>query len=96
MVDPKYDRIEISLHGGTSHKTSGCECLALRLIDAETGKCLREILPPSTHVLTTVSAPLEDLKGREIQLELADGNTTSSFAWIGVQRVMLTRRERHE
>ena len=81
--------MEIILHGGTSEKINNQENLVLRLIDAETGTVLEDILPPSTHELTTRKVPLDKLQGKTIRLKLVDNNTNGSFAWIGLKRVAL-------
>ena len=91
-IDPKCDRMEIIMHGGTSQKVGGEENLVIRLIDASTSKLLEEILPPSTHELRTEQVKLDKLRGKSVRLQLIDNNTASSFAWIGVRRVSLVGR----
>ncbi len=88
-IQPPSSRMEIILHGGTSEKINNQENLVLRLIDAETGTVLEDILPPSTHELTTRKVPLDKLQGKTIRLKLVDNNTNGSFAWIGLKRVAL-------
>ncbi|OHB79282.1 MAG: hypothetical protein A2V98_06525 [Planctomycetes bacterium RBG_16_64_12] len=90
-IDPDDEALEILFHGGISRETGGKQNLVIRLVDAQSGKLLREILPPATHVLTPHSVSLEGLQGRQVRLEMVDENTGGAYAWIGLQRVVPAR-----
>lgn len=88
-VEPQFDHLEVLLQGGWSEKSNGRENLALRFVDATSGATLEELLPPGIHELRTQRVPLEKLKGRPLRLQLVDENRNSSYAWIGLRKVVL-------
>ena len=88
-IEPQFDHLEVLLQGGWSEKLNGRENLALRFVDAASGETLEELLPPGIHELRTQRVPVEKLKGRTIRLQLVDENRNSSFAWIGLRKVVL-------
>jgi hypothetical protein len=88
-VEPQFDQLEVLLQGGWSEKSNGRENLVLRIVDATTGATLEELFPPGIHELRTQRVPLEKLKGRTIRLQLVDDNRNSSFAWIGLRKLVL-------
>lgn len=88
-VEPQFDHLEVLLQGGWSEKSNDRENLALRFVDATSGATLEELLPPGIHELRTQRVPLEKLKGRTLRLQLVDENRNSSFAWIGLRKVVL-------
>ena len=90
-IDPDAESLGLLFHGGISQDVGGKQNLVIRLIDAESGDSLREILPPATHVLTPLSVSLDGLRGRRIRLEIIDNNTGGAFAWVGLQNVSITR-----
>jgi hypothetical protein len=88
-IAPEFDAMEIVFHGGRSAPTGRGLNLALRVIDAESGRMLLELSPPGTHVLTTQTIPLGPLRGKTVRFQLVDENTAGSYAWIGLRRVSL-------
>ena len=68
---------------------NGRENLALRFLDTASGETLEELLPPGIHELRTQRVPLEKLKGGTIRLQLLDENRNSSYAWIGLRKLVL-------
>ncbi len=88
-IAPGFERMEVLLQGGWSEKVNGRENLVLRIVDATSGQTLKELFPPGIHELRKQSVPLENLKGRTVQLQLVDENRNGSFAWIGLRKVTL-------
>jgi hypothetical protein len=88
-VEPQFDHLEALLQGGWSEKSSGRENLVLRIVDATTGATLEELLPPGIHELRTQRLQLDKLKGRTVRLQLVDENRNSSYAWIGLRKLVL-------
>ena len=87
------DRLLVDLHGGTNTQEGEVDDLVLRVVDAESGEVVAKVLPPSTHVISTREMTVREAAGREVRLELYDGNTGASFAWIGVRRMRLLLRD---
>jgi len=85
--------LEVTLQGGTSQQTDGIENLSLRLVDAKTGKVLRELMPPGSHVLTALPISVKGLAGRSMRLVLRDQNAGDSYAWIGIRNVSARAQE---
>ena len=85
--------LEVMLQGGNSRQVDGAENLCLRLVDAKTGKVLRELTPPGSHVLTAHAIPADGLAGRLLRLVLRDQNSESSYAWIGIRHVSARAQE---
>lgn len=58
----------------------------VRLRDAVTGQILREASPPRNDVAQKVEWQTADLKGRNVSVELVDGDSATAFAWLAVGR----------
>ena len=75
---------------------------AVRLRDAADGHVLREVFPPRNDVAQPVSWDLQDLAGRDVRLELVDGDAATAYAWLAVGRFSLAslnpsdRAQRHQ
>jgi eukaryotic-like serine/threonine-protein kinase len=91
-VGSEFEYLEVVFQGGWNQGAEGEEDLVLRLLDAESGAVLDQLLPPGTHVLTRRLVKTANFKGKFIRLLLIDNNTGSSFAWIGLRQVSLTGR----
>ena len=94
VIGPEFDRLEIVFHGGRSTPTDHGLNLALRAIDAATGRILLDLAPPGTHVLTTQTAAINGLRGKTVRFQLIDENTASSYAWIGLRKITLVASKR--
>jgi len=79
--------LEVTLQGGNSQQIDGSENLSLRLVDAKTGKMLKELTAPGSHILTAHKIPATGLAGRSLRLVLRDKNASDSYAWIGIRNV---------
>ena len=88
-VEGPFEEMELVIQGGWSQESDGRQDLAIRLLEAGSGKVLEEILPPGKHEWTKRRIKLDKLKGKSIRIQLVDDNTGSSFAWIGLRRVVL-------
>lgn len=58
----------------------------VRLRDAASGEILREASPPRNDVAQKVEWQTADLKGRNVFVELVDGDTATAYAWMAVGR----------
>ena len=50
-------------------------------------KSLREAFPPRNDVCQRIEWDLSDVKGREVRLEVVDGDDGPSYAWLGITRI---------
>lgn len=91
-VPPVYETLEVNYQGGWSETVEGKENLALQFIDADSGEVLEELTPPGIHVLTLKKLGTTRLFGKKVRLRLIDGNTNTSYAWIGLRSVTLEGR----
>jgi putative heme-binding domain-containing protein len=57
------------------------------LIDSTTGKELHRTYPPRNDRATRVEWNLSSTKGREVELEVIDGDNGPSFAWLAITRL---------
>ena len=58
----------------------------VRLLDARTGKVLREVHPPRNDTARQVVWELKKDRGREVILEAVDGDTADAYAWLAFGR----------
>ena len=58
----------------------------VRLRDAATSEVLREASPPRNDVAQKVEWQTADLMGRNVVVELVDGDTATAYAWLAVGR----------
>jgi hypothetical protein len=93
-VGSEFEYLEVVFHGGWNHGPAGDENLVLRIVDAQSGAVLDQLLPPGTHELTKRLVKTANFKDKHIRVHLIDNNTDSSFAWIGLERLSLTGRVR--
>jgi len=89
-IDPRFDRAEVLVQGGWSEAIDGRENLVFEFLDADSGAVLLELVPPGTHELRTQRVAIEPLRGRTVRVRLVDENRNSSYAWIGLRRLVLT------
>lgn len=59
----------------------------VRLIDSATGKELHRTYPPRNDRATRVEWNLSSTKGRDVELEVIDGDNGPSFAWLAITRL---------
>lgn len=88
-IESQFDYMEVLLQGGWSEKVNGRENLVLRIVDATTNEMLEELFPPGIHELRTQRVPLDKLRGQPVRVQLVDENRNSSYAWIGLRKVVL-------
>jgi len=81
--------LEFELQGGRSATVDGAPNLCVRLLDAQTGDLLGQVLPAGSHALSPQRLDVGSLGDRSIRLELVDRNADPSYAWIGIRRVWL-------
>lgn len=60
---------------------------AVRLRSADGKKVLKEVSPPRNDTAQLISWDLKKFAGEKGFLEIVDGNTGSSYAWLGVGRI---------
>ena len=58
----------------------------IRLLDARTGKVLREVHPPRNDTARRVVWELKNERGREVSLEAVDGDPADAYAWLAFGR----------
>ncbi len=71
-------------HDGQAGK-AGTNFIAL--VDARKGKVLKKTAAPGNDVLQERTWEVKDLKGKEVRVEVHDGNRTGAFAWLGVGKI---------
>lgn len=59
----------------------------VRLIHSKTGDELAQAYPPRNDVCQKVSWDLNSHKGEPVRLEIIDGDSGKSYAWIGITRI---------
>ncbi|HOC00969.1 MAG TPA: hypothetical protein PKM43_19740 [Verrucomicrobiota bacterium] len=89
-IDARFDRAEVLIQGGWSEAVNGRENLVLQFLDADSGAVLLELVPPGVHELRTQRVAIDPLRGRTVRVRLVDENRNSSYAWIGLRRLVLT------
>jgi len=58
------------------------------LVDAETGKVLRQAKPPqSTTVPKWIEWDVKNLKGKNVKIRIVDGDSNKAYAWLGIDRI---------
>ena len=55
-----------------------------QLVDSITGRVLRKTLPPQNDSGVDMEWDLREFEGRSVRLEIVDGDTSGSFAWLAV------------
>ncbi len=58
----------------------------LRLRDAESGAILKEITPPREDTAQRMDWDLSEFTGKQVSLELSDGDDAGGYAWFAVGR----------
>ena len=58
----------------------------VRLRDAATGEILKEASPPRNDVAQEVKWPTAEFRGRNVFVELVDGDAATAYAWLAVGR----------
>jgi putative heme-binding domain-containing protein len=58
----------------------------VRIHDGQTGQVLRQWQPPRNDVAQEIRWVCGEFSGREVYLELVDGNTDQAYAWLAVSR----------
>ena len=59
----------------------------VRLTDSKTGKELRRAYPPRNDRAIKVEWKLSSMRGRQVELEVIDGDSGPSFAWLAITRL---------
>ncbi len=85
-IEAPFQRFFIAGADGTATGTNDGHSTFLLLKSHPDGEVLREMRPPGTHLLCPANWNTADLMGRQVNLELVDGNPKirpEGFAWIG-------------
>ena len=59
----------------------------LALVDAQTGDILKQTVAPSCDPMQERSWDVGPLRGREVRVQVHDGDSGGAFAWIGIGRI---------
>jgi hypothetical protein len=59
------------------------------LVEAESNRVLLDLPPLGTHLLTTRTVSLNDLRAKTVRFQLLDHNIAASYAWIGLRKIAL-------
>jgi putative heme-binding domain-containing protein len=82
---PEKLRFYLAGHDGFPDKPRGNVNL-VRLRDADTREVLRQSPPPRNDTAQRIEWDLKDLQGRQVVLEVADGNDAAAYAWLAIGR----------
>ncbi len=87
-VFPLPERLTFLLcgHRGVPGKEAH-ELNVVRLVEAGSGAELARALPPRSDKATLVEWIIPEARGRKVRLEVVDGDSGSSFAWLGIGEV---------
>jgi hypothetical protein len=83
-VDADAIRFTICGHdgpGGGQHKNF------IALVDANSGQTLRQTMAPGNDAMQERSWDVAPLRGREVRIEVHDGDAGGAFAWLGIGRI---------
>ena len=59
----------------------------IALVDAKTGKTLRQTMAPGSDAVQRASWDVAKLRPREVVIEVHDGDSGGAFAWMGIGRI---------
>jgi hypothetical protein len=59
----------------------------IALVDAKTGKTLRQTMAPGADAMQPRSWDVAKLRPREVVIEVHDGDSGGAFAWLGIGRI---------
>ncbi len=59
----------------------------IALVDAKSGQSLRETMAPGNDAMQERSWDVATLRGREVRIEVHDGDSGGAFAWLGIGRI---------
>jgi hypothetical protein len=86
-------RLELLMQGGKHLKTGEVSKTYLVLRDAATGQELLRCNPSGSHILSIKVLDVSRWIGRRVRIELVDENPGTSYAWIGLAKVVLKNAE---
>lgn len=85
-VRVEVDAIRFTLCGHDG-QGGGANKNFIALIDAKTGKTLQQTTAPGNDAMQERSWDTSPLRGREVRIEVHDGDPGGAFAWLGVGRI---------
>lgn len=59
----------------------------IALVDARKGTVLRQTMAPGSDPMQAKSWDVAPLRGREVRIEVRDGDSGTAFAWMGIGRI---------
>lgn len=59
----------------------------VRVVDATSGKALGSVFPPKSDVCQRMEIDLTKHAGKQVRLEIVDGDDGTSYAWLGIARL---------
>jgi len=59
----------------------------IALIDSKTGETLRQTMAPGNDAVQERSWDVAPLRGRDVRIEVHDGDAGGAFAWLGIGRI---------
>jgi len=90
IVSPPFrveaDAIRFTLCGHDG-QGGGANKNFIALIDAKTGKTLQQTTAPGNDAVQERSWDVAALRGREVRIEVHDGDPGGAFAWLGIGRI---------
>jgi hypothetical protein len=86
---PDFKSLSIYCQGGNSAADEGQGLLAIDLVDSKTGQRLERLYIKGAHSLREEKMSLTKAAGKTVHLELVDMNANTSYAWLGIKKVVL-------
>ncbi len=80
------DSIAFTICGHDSHG-GGRQKNFAALVDAKTGEILRKTYAPGSDPMQARTWNVDDLRGRDVRLEVHDGIAEGAYAWLGVGKI---------
>jgi hypothetical protein len=85
-------RLRFRVHGGLAGRDADGLTLAVRIVDAASGRLLATMQPPGTHMAATAVLDVKEHRGKTVRMELVDRHAGPSYAWIGISDVVMEDR----
>ncbi|MCU0959882.1 MAG: VCBS repeat-containing protein [Pirellulaceae bacterium] len=84
VLDVDEIRFTICGHDGPS---GGQNENFIALVDARKGEALRKTVAPGNDALQERAWDVRDLRGKQVRIEVSDGDRGGAFAWLGVGQI---------